>query len=238
MKLQDELDLAMYNQQEQQKDLTTYKLQVDIFTSSNDGLKADLNHAVTELKETKILYRDYHFKWTQTNDALAKTTADYQEVLRNMISYDTMTKTREERIDKLKSELKKLQEDVDKLDNEHGSLKLSYEKVRVQFDNAATDLKDTVEKLHLTNKARHNAEIGYAEAAVKLKELQELVGEKEKLIQQKTSDIEEMDEMIHAKDMQIEKLDIKLQGLSRTFTVQQKTQNEKIANLNDIIQSE
>ena len=106
-----------------QKDLTTYKLQVDIFTSSNDGLKADLNHAVTELKETKILYRDYHFKWTQTNDALAKTTADYQEVLRNMISYDTMTKTREERIDKLKSELKKLQEDVDKLDNEHGSLK-------------------------------------------------------------------------------------------------------------------
>ena len=38
--------------------------------------------------------------------------------------------------------------------------------------------------------------------------------------------------------MVIEKLEIKVSGLARTATVQQKTMNEKIHNLNDIITSE
>lgn len=70
------------------------------------------------------------------------------------------------------------------------------------------------------------------------KEMKELLRMKDSMIQGKINDIEDMDKSITEKDQQLEKLDIKLQGRERTFTMQQKTQNEKIAQLNDIIQSE
>ena len=97
----------MYKVQNQQKELTELKLNNDLLTTTNDSLLSELTHTKTELKETKILYRDYEFKWKETNDKFLQTTQDYQDVKRSMITYDTYTKERDDNIALLKDLLEK-----------------------------------------------------------------------------------------------------------------------------------
>lgn len=52
-KIQDELDLANYKLQEQQKDLTEIKLKSDVLVSTNNGLVSEKQHLVTELREIR-----------------------------------------------------------------------------------------------------------------------------------------------------------------------------------------
>jgi hypothetical protein len=62
------------------------------------------------------------------------------------------------------------------------------------------DLKDTVDKLHATNKARHEAEQQLGEAMEREKEMKELLRMKDSMIQGKINDIEDMDKSITEKD--------------------------------------
>jgi len=62
------------------------------------------------------------------------------------------------------------------------------------------DLKDTVDKLHSTNKARHEAEQQLGEAMEREKEMKELLRMKDSMIQGKINDIEDMDKSISEKD--------------------------------------
>ena len=58
-KIQDELDLATYKIQDQQKDLTEMKLKADVLVSTNDGLSSEKKHLTIELRETRQLYKTY-----------------------------------------------------------------------------------------------------------------------------------------------------------------------------------
>ena len=58
-KSQDDIDLAQYKLQEQQKDITEMKLKTDILTTTNDSLMSEKSHLTTELKETRQLQRTY-----------------------------------------------------------------------------------------------------------------------------------------------------------------------------------
>jgi len=62
------------------------------------------------------------------------------------------------------------------------------------------DLKDTVDKLHATNKARHEAEQQLGEAMEREKEMKELLRMKDSMIQGKINDIEDMDKRLSEKD--------------------------------------
>jgi len=62
------------------------------------------------------------------------------------------------------------------------------------------DLKDTVDKLHATNKARHEAEQQLGEAMEREKEMKELLRVKDSMIQGKINDIEDMDKRLSEKD--------------------------------------
>lgn len=61
-KIQDELDLAQYKMQEQQKEISEMKLTTDVLTSDNDGLRGEKAHLTTDLKETRSLLRTYEEK--------------------------------------------------------------------------------------------------------------------------------------------------------------------------------
>jgi hypothetical protein len=64
-KSQDELDLAQYKLQDQQKELTEMRLKTDVLQSTNDGLSSEKSHLTTELKETRELSRSYEQKTTE-----------------------------------------------------------------------------------------------------------------------------------------------------------------------------
>ena len=147
--------------------MTEMRLKTDVLQSTNDGLLSEKSHLTTELKETRDLSKSYEAKTAELMEELTKTTQDFQELKRNTISFNEMTRLREERIAKLKQELDETINKFEDLDLKFGSLKIEYEKVREQKNNSNKDLEDTVKKLHLTNKVRHETEIRLEEEVEK-----------------------------------------------------------------------
>ena len=62
-----------------------------------------------------------------------------------------------------------------------------------QYENAAKDLTDTVEKLHITNKVRHDLEIKLGEEVEKSRGLQDIVKLKEESLGKRANEIEDLD---------------------------------------------
>ena len=112
-KIQDELDLAQYKMQEQQKEISEMKLTTDVLTSDNDGLRGEKAHLTTDLKETRSLLRTYEDKTKSLMKELAEETAEHQELKRNMIGHNETKRELEGRIDKYKNELTELQDQYD-----------------------------------------------------------------------------------------------------------------------------
>ena len=64
---------------------------------------------------------------------------------------------------------------LEELDIKYGSLNIEHEKVKVQKNTSLKDLEDTVKKLHLTNKVRHETEIKLVEEIEKGKGQNEIL---------------------------------------------------------------
>lgn len=99
-------------------------------------------------------------------------------------------------------------------------------------------MNDTTDKLHLTNKVRHETEIKLGEEVEKCKGLQEIVKVKEDSLGKKATEIEELDKRVIDLERAQEALDIKKQGIERQLELSKKQAAEKIASLNEIISGE
>merc|ERR1712166_517854 len=104
-----------------------------------------------------------------------------------------MTREREERIDKLKDMYYEAQEKLEKVTVELGTIQIEHAKNLELYQVASTDLEDTIEKLHLTNKVRHETEIKLGEEIEKTKGLQDVVKMKEETLIKRGAEIEDMD---------------------------------------------
>jgi len=106
------------------------RLKTDVLQSTNDGLMSEKSHLTTELKETRDLSKSYEAKTSSLMEELTNTTQDFQELKRNTISFNEMTRVREERIAKLKQELDETMGKLEDLDIKFGSLNIEHEKVK------------------------------------------------------------------------------------------------------------
>jgi len=147
------------------------KLKTDVLSSTNDGLASEKEHLTIELKETRELQKNYEKKCSELILQLSEVQNEYQSIKKKMIGHDELGREREERIERLKNEFSELKEAFDKLEIEHGSLKINHSKVMEQYEQSANDLEDTVQKLHLTNKTRHETEIKLGEEIEKCRSL-------------------------------------------------------------------
>ena len=185
------------------------RLKSDVLTTTNDGLMSEKAHLTSELKETRDLYKTYEARCSSTVDDLNKVQAEFQTLKRNMISYDEQTRLREEKIASLKNELQDQREKYSELDMAYNSLKIDQTKIKEQLDTANKDLTDTVNKLHSTNKVRHETEIKLGEEFEKSAGLQDIVKSKDDQLNKKQGEIEELDKRILEMERQNEALDIK-----------------------------
>ena len=113
-----------------------------------------------------------------------------------MVGHNEVQKEREARIDQLRDELKTIQDLYEKMDVEHNTLKIQHGKNLELLERAQNDLNDTVDKLHLTNKVRHETEVKLGEEIDKVKTLQDIVKMKEEILQKRLQEIEELDKKI------------------------------------------
>jgi len=112
-------------------------------------------------------------------EELQEVTTKYQETQRVMVGHNEMTREREERIDTLNKKYQDICEKYEQVNIEYGILKIEHAKNMEMLRVSSADLQDTTEKLHLTNKVRHETEIKLGEAIEKTKGLQSLVELKE-----------------------------------------------------------
>jgi len=76
-KITDELDIALYKIQDNQKMLTEMRLKTEVSDSTNTGLMSEKQHLTSELKETRLLYRRYEEKCTSLMKELEDINAEY-----------------------------------------------------------------------------------------------------------------------------------------------------------------
>jgi chromosome segregation ATPase len=96
--------------------------------STNNGLVTEKAHLVTELRETRDLYKTYEQKCSDLMKELHNVNASFQELKRANISHDENMKQRDDKIKGLKNELAKLNDKYENLQLDHGSLKVQYDK--------------------------------------------------------------------------------------------------------------
>ena len=191
------------------------KLRADVLTSTNDGLMSEKEHLIVELRETRELQKSYEKKCGELMLQLSEVTQEYQDVKRNMIGYNELSREREERIDKLRDELDEIKERHEKLDIEHGTLQINHAKILELYEAARKDLDDTADKLHTTNKVRHETEIKLGEEIEKTKSLQDLVKLKDETLGKRATEIEKLDKKVIDLERSLEAGELKKQGLER-----------------------
>lgn len=76
---------------------------------------------------------------------------------------------------------------------EHGTLKIEHAKNLELYNTCSLDLDDVTEKLHATNKVRHETEIKLGEEIEITKSLRDIVKLKDDTITKKSAEIEELD---------------------------------------------
>ena len=183
---------------------------------------------VVELRETRSLQKTYESKCNSLMDQLTLLTHEFQEIKRQMVGSNELSREREERIDKLRSDLFAIKEQFDRLEIEHGTLKITHAKMLELYESCKTNLDDTTNKLHITNKARHTTEVKLGEELEKNKNLNEILRMKEEILQKRQTEIEELDKRVIELERNIEALEIKRQSLERSSEITKKQMQEKI----------
>lgn len=100
------------------------------------------------------------------------------------------------------------------------------------------ELDDTVHKLHITNKVRHETEVKLGESHEKGKDQMDVIKNKDDLLFKKQAEIDDLDKKQVELERQVENLEIKKSSIERQFELTKKQLNEKIMNLNEIISGE
>lgn len=77
------------------------------------------------------------------------------------------------------------------------------------------DLEDTVEKLHNTNKSRHETEIKLGEEMEKVKLANESIASKEELLKIKTQENDDLDKKVLDLQAQVSKYEAQITGLQK-----------------------
>ena len=65
------------------------------------------------------------------------------------------------------------------VDLKYGTLCIQNDKVKDQYETAKRDLEDAIEKLHVTNKVRHETELKLAEETERARALQDVIRDKD-----------------------------------------------------------
>jgi hypothetical protein len=96
--------------------MSEMKLKTDILASTNTGLASEKEHLMYELRQTKQLLKTYEVKYDEVSKNFDKTTEEYQELKKNMISFNEVTRARDIKIEKLQNMYNEKAKEADELE--------------------------------------------------------------------------------------------------------------------------
>ncbi len=110
--------------------------------------------------------------------------------------------------------------------------------MRDQYETAKRDLDDAIDKLHVTNKVRHETELKLTEEIERGRALADVIRDKDEQLHKRAQEIEDLDRRVLELERTNENIEIKKASLERQFEITKKQLSEKIQNLNEVLASE
>ena len=110
--------------------------------------------------------------------------------------------------------------------------------MREQYDQCKLDLDNAIEKLHLTNKVRHETELKLTEEQERCRSLQDVIRDKDEQLHKRAQEIEELDKRVIELERANENIEVKKAAIERQFEITKKQLNEKVQSLQDVLASE
>lgn len=109
-----------------------------------------------------------------------------------LVGVQEIKRDRDDRLDKLRSELEDMTQRFDKMDREYTALKVNHEHITDEYKNVKLDYDAVSEKLKLSNKVRNEKEDLLNEKIKSLHHLTELYQEKEHSLEKTKKEVEKL----------------------------------------------
>lgn len=134
-----------------------------------------------------------------------------------MIGNNEVNRIKDEKIQKLKNELAEATSNLEELNIKFNTLKVNQEQTLDQMLTQKQQLEDTVEKLHQTNKSRHDTEIKLGEEIEKVSLANETIARKDELLKSKIQEIDDLDKKLIDTQKLLDQSETKLTGNQKNF---------------------
>lgn len=119
-----------------------------------------------------------------------------------------------------------------------GTLQIKYDKVSEQLEDRTKELTSVQDNLHLMNKARHDLEIKLEDENKRNTNLIEQLNMRDEALDKRQVEINDLEKQVQELTRQNGDIEIKKQGIERQFEMAKKQLNERISNLNEVINGE
>lgn len=236
--MQENFDKLQYQHQLTLKTVSEQKLSIDVYQSQIQTLKNEKTHLRQNEVEARMLKNTFEQKLRETAEELKKVTENFQLSQREVLGFSEIKKEREERIDKLKSELDILKVEHQKTDNKLSKTTINLEKTTEQLNSVQVEYHNTVEKLKKINKARNDKESRLSQEKHLTFLLRKEIRELKNTIKSREHTIDDNNDTIRTKDKEISRLNSEIDSLEKKTALQINQLNEKIVNISGLLLEE
>ena len=236
--MQAKADKLQYKSQVSLKKITELQFTVEANVSQIQTLKTEKDHLKQNEKEARSFKELFEQKYRDTTEEIKKLTDDFQLAQREIIGFDEIKKEREERIDRLKSELNEITEAYDKVDTELTKISNQFQMISSKFYSLNIEYSNTVDKLKKINQARNEKEEKLSLEKYTNTLLNKQIAESKEQLKQKDVKIEDLNNQIKSKDREITRLHYDYDSLEKRTTLHIKQLNDKILNVSGVLLAE
>ena len=236
--MQEKFDKLQYQYQLSLKQISEQKLGIDVYTSQIQTLKNEKTHLRQSEVESRMLKEVFEEKLRETSEELKKTTEQLQLSQREVLGFSEIKKEREERIDKLKSDLDTMTVNYHKTDAELTKTKIDLDKTTIQLASIQIEYTNTVEKVKKINKARNDKEARLSQEKHIKVQLKKEIRELKDQLKLKDHKIDELNDKITQKEKEISSVNIDMDSLDKKSALQINQLNEKLVNVSGLLLAE
>lgn len=155
---------------------------MDCLETKIEGLKNENTRLEISLQESKEFREIFENKNKEQKEEYQQLLRVFNENHQKQVGFEELFKDYQSRVETQKVEIRSLDQQFQQVENENGTLKVELERVNDYFNNAKSDLDDTVDRLHQTNRVRHEVELRLRATLLANEELKKTVKDKIALI--------------------------------------------------------
>ncbi|CDW73527.1 UNKNOWN [Stylonychia lemnae] len=237
-KIQDENDLVKYQIHDQSKQLTEQRLRIDCLDTRIEGLQSDKLHLEITLKESRDFKKVYEDKNEELKQKLLDLMEEYNGLRQRLVGHEESLKNCNEKIELQKDQISKLKYDCAQFEKQNGTMRIELEKLNEMYKSTKHDLEDAVERLHLTNRMRHELEVRLTSEQESTIALNDTIKEKIGVIIDREQKIDKLETRSREAEVKCSTLEVQIESMEMMYELKITQLNNKVDSLNQVVESE